>query len=135
MNETWNISLVGITFALGGLGLIAAFFAIVGHFFKKNAEQKKISKSASSLTITDKGKDIQEKNNKTIQYTVERGENIEEEEEIVAAISAAIMTYAPAGGKIVSINRVNDEKKGTKNLWRLHNAQTVWRIKKARKGQ
>lgn len=133
MSETWNISLVGITFALGGLGLIAVFFAIVGHFFKKNADRKKTSKSAFSPTIIGGEKNIQ-KRSSDIQHAVKKGENVEEEE-IVAAISAAIMAYAPAGGKIVSVKRVSEERKDTRHLWRLHNAQTTWRIRKARKGQ
>ncbi|GEM_PF-2763888 len=133
MSETWNISLIGIVFAVGELGIIATFFAIVGHFFKRNSERKKNSKSLSSPAIVEEKKIIQKKSVKDIQQTAEKVETIEEEEELVAVMSAAIMAYAPMGGKIVSINHVNEEKRVTSHSWRLHNPRTTWRIGKVRR--
>ena len=65
---------------------------------------------------------------------VEKKENENVESETVAAITAAVMVYTSKGGKIASIKRVNEERKKNKSLWRLHKAQTTWRIKRNKKG-
>ncbi len=131
MDNPGNVSLVGITFALGGLGLIATFFAIVGHYFKKSADKKKTPKRVPSST-TAKERNVNA--NHIVQPVVEKREDENVESETVAAITAAVMAYASKGSKIVSIKRANEERKKNKSLWRLHKAQTTWRIKRIKKG-
>ncbi len=125
MERTWTVSIVGIIVALGGLGLIAIFFAIVGHFFKKNSQkrQKKETPKAASTTSSSVTK-TPEKKSADLTKTMNE---FDEDEETVAVISAALTAYMPVKGKVVSIKRV--ERKAN-NLWRLHSAQNVWRIKR-----
>ncbi len=125
MERTWTVSIVGIIVALGGLGLIAVFFAIVGHFFKKSSQkrQKKETPKVASTTSSS----VAETSEKKSTVLTKTMNEFDEDEEIVAVISAALTAYTPVKGKVVSIKRV--ERKAN-NLWRLHNAQNVWRIKR-----
>ncbi len=125
MEKTWTVSLVGIIMALGGLGLIATFFAIVGHFFDKSARKKR-RKGSPKATPPKSGSVIETPVEKKVNDLVKTNGGFEDEE-IVAVISSALAAYAPVKRNVVSIKRV--EKKAN-NLWRLHSAQNVWRIKK-----
>lgn len=126
MEKMWTVSIVGIIMALGGLGFIAIFFAIVGHFFKRSS-QKKQRKGSSKVTSSTSSSVIEASTEKKNSNFVETMNKFDEDEEIVAVISAALAACTPTRGNIMSIKRV--ERKAN-NLWRLHNAQNVWRIKR-----
>ena len=126
MEKTWTVSIVGIIVALGGLGFIAIFFAIVGHFFKRSSQkkQKKRSPKVTSFASSSVIEAPTEKKNSSFVETVNK---FDEDEEIVAVIGAALAAYTSTRGNIVSIKCV---KRKPNNLWRLHSAQNVWRIKR-----
>jgi cytoskeletal protein RodZ len=137
VEKTWTISIVGIIVALGGLGFIAIFFAIVGHFFHKN-RQKKNKMNVSSTQGNQRKipqpsrkaeKNAREKltaESSSAQVGIENNEN---DAEIVAVISAAIASFENGKvSKILSITRIPEN--ASRSVWRFHNPQRIWRTTK-----
>ncbi len=124
MESTWTISTVGIIMALGGLGFIAIFFALIGGFFKRSAQRKQKKEALEVSPFKSNGvvKESEEKENaNSVKISTL------DDEEIVAVIGAALTAYMPTNGHIVSVKRVGRK---SNDLWRLHSAQNVWRIKR-----
>ena len=127
MEKTWTISIVGIIVALGGLGFIAIFFAIVGHFFHKNSKKKAEKNASAAKKAVPRG----EERKAPSTYT-EKAENVKisETDEVVAVISAAIASFeGEKMPKILSIRSVDNDR-APRNMWRFHNPQKIWRINK-----
>ncbi len=120
--EAWNISFVGVIFALGGLSLIAIFFSIIGHFFKVNADRN----TKKTIPTPPRSAPVETKK-ETVERIVEVRED--DEAETVAAIMSAVYAYAPAGSKILSVKKI-DNGGESKRVWRLRDPQMIWRTRK-----
>jgi len=128
VERTWTISIVGIIVALGGLGFIAIFFAIVGHFFTQNSKRK-VEKSVnkSKVNAPESAPTATMKNN--VPQVIPTNVNVGEEDEIVAVISAAIASFGGDTPRILSVKKVGENM--PRNLWRFHDTQRIWRINHA----
>ncbi len=131
MEKTWTISIVGIIVALGGLGFIAVFFAIVGHFFHKNAQKKATSVATNATNTVKKDKKIPEKavkGDKNVQ-SVSIQNSVDDSEELIAILSAAIASFEGVKDvKVISARRIDESK--PRSMWRFHNPQVTWRTVK-----
>lgn len=128
--EAWNISFVGIIFALGGLSLIAIVFTVVGHFFKRSSDKaakKNIPTPPKSVPV-DKDRGSAGNPEPVKRFAESNGDD---EAETVAAIMSAVYAYAPAGSRILSVKKVEKFGDGdARRNWRLRNPQTIWRTRK-----
>ncbi|WP_456398633.1 OadG family protein [Mesoaciditoga sp.] len=130
MEKTWTISIVGIIVALGGLGFIAIFFAIVGHFFHKSAQKKAANaatKATSSVKRDTKVPEKAVKGDKNVQSVPVQ--NSVDDSELIAVLSAAIASFEGVKAvKVISARRMDESK--PRSMWRFHNPQVTWRTVK-----
>ncbi len=123
MERAWTVSIIGIIVALGGLGFIAIFFAVVGYFFKKTDGKKKNRPTVQNSPTTLK---------RSASAPLEKRTDVvssENEEETVAAMAAALAAFGSSNARVISVKQTKQENARV-SAWRFHESQKVWRTLK-----